>query len=100
MADATRRQFEFEELAFLLAALEGIGQPCVLMGGQAVCYWARRYLPDEPALQEIARLSEFVSKDVDFQGGLDAARAFARAVGCKLQAPSFRDAFGNLMSGK
>lgn len=100
MADASRRQFALEELTFLLAALERIGQPCVLMGGQAVCYWARRYLPEEPALQEIALINEFVSKDVDFQGGRDAALAFARTMSCKLQAPSFRDAFGNLMSGK
>jgi len=100
MADDTRRQFALEELTFLLAALERIGQPCVMMGGQAVCYWARRYLPEQPALQELARIKEFVSKDVDFQGGLDAARAFARTMGCKLQAPRFRDAFFNLMSGK
>lgn len=99
MADE-RRQFAFEELTFLLAGLERIGRPCVMMGGQAVCYWARRYLPFEPALQEMARISEFVSKDVDFQGGLEAALAFARTMDCKLQAPSFRDAFGNLMSGK
>ncbi len=100
MAEKSRRQFALEELTALFAALERIDRPCVLMGGQAVCYWASRYLPTEPVLQEFARLSAFVSKDIDFQGGLEAARVFARAMGCKLQAPSFREAFGNLMSGK
>lgn len=100
MADESRRQFALEDLTALFAALERIDRPCVLMGGQAVCYWALRFLPAEPALQEFARISGFVSKDVDFQGGREAALAFARAMGCKLQAPSFREAFGNLMSGK
>ena len=71
MPDELRRQFALDELAPLFATLERIGSPCVLMGGQAACYWARTFLATEPALGELAQVAPFLSKDVDFQGNRD-----------------------------
>jgi hypothetical protein len=41
------------------------GQPYVLIGGQAVNYWAGRYLAVEPELQ---KFQPFTSEDIDFKG--------------------------------
>jgi hypothetical protein len=41
------------------------GNPYVLIGGQAVNYWAERYLPVEPQLKQ---LQPFTSEDIDFKG--------------------------------
>ncbi|MBI2929224.1 MAG: hypothetical protein HYY24_26465 [Verrucomicrobia bacterium] len=100
MADEERKQFALEELASVFEALERLGHPCVLIGGQCVCYWARRYLSTEPALQEIAQATPLLSKDVDFHGQRQAVIALARAFGTRAQVPSFREAFGNLLAGK
>lgn len=100
MADESRKQFAPEELSLLFRALEQTASPCVLMGGQAANFWALRYAQVEPVLREIERVFPFVSKDLDFQGSRDAAIALARALGARAQVPSFRRAFGNLMSGQ
>lgn len=42
------------------------GQPYVLIGGQAVNFWAERYLGIEPAL---GKFSPFTSRDIDYLGG-------------------------------
>jgi len=42
------------------------GKPYVLIGGQAVNYWAEHYLAAEP---ELAKLQPFTSQDIDFKGG-------------------------------
>ena len=100
MADANRKQFAPEDLGVLFRALDHSGSPCVLMGGQAANFWALRYAAVEPALREIERVFPFLSKDVDFQGDRAAAVALARALGSRADVPSFRRAFGNLMSGQ
>lgn len=41
------------------------GQPYLLIGGQAVNYWAERYLAAEPILKS---LQPFTSEDIDFKG--------------------------------
>jgi len=41
------------------------GQPYVLIGGQAVNYWAERYLAAEP---QLATFQPFTSEDIDFKG--------------------------------
>ena len=100
MAAEARPRFALEELTFLFRTLAGLKNPCVLMGGQAACYWIRRYQPAESVLRELAQVAEFLSKDVDFQGDRAAVVVFARQLGKKAEMPGFRDAFGNLMSGK
>lgn len=41
------------------------GKPYLLIGGQAVNYWAERYLQDDPKLEP---LQPFTSEDIDFKG--------------------------------
>lgn len=100
MASEALRQFSLDEIAPIFPALERLGHPCVLFGGQSVCLWALRFLPTEPALQKMRRLTPLVSKDVDFQGSRDSAIALARALGSRAEVPDERQAFGNLMAGK
>lgn len=51
------------------------GQPYLLIGGQAVNYWAERYIAVEPYLK---KLQPFTSEDIDFKGGLDDVQRIAR----------------------
>jgi hypothetical protein len=46
-----------------------------LIGGQAVNYWAERYLSVEP---ELRQLQPFTSEDIDFKGGVEDVRRIAR----------------------
>lgn len=45
-----------------------------MIGGQAVNYWAERYLADEP---ELRKHVPFTSEDIDFQGNRDDVRHIA-----------------------
>jgi hypothetical protein len=100
MPDNARKQFGLDEIAPVFVALEKLAHPCVLIGGQAVCFWARRYLSEEPALQEFEAVAPFVSKDVDFHGDRDGVIAFAHELGCRAEIPRFRETFGNIIAGK
>ncbi len=51
------------------------GQPYVLIGGQAVNYWAKHYLAVEPQLEN---LQPFTSEDIDFKGGRADVQRIAR----------------------
>jgi hypothetical protein len=42
--------FSLEQFSEVLKTRDAAGQPYVLIGGQAVNYWAERYLPIEPQL--------------------------------------------------
>jgi len=50
------------------------GRPYILIGGQAVNYWAERYLAVEPSLQQFL---PFTSADIDFRGNRDDVRHIA-----------------------
>lgn len=50
------------------------GLPYVLIGGQAVNYWAERYLAEEP---ELRKHVPFTSEDIDFQGNREDVRHIA-----------------------
>jgi len=51
------------------------GIPYVLIGGQAVNYWAERYLATESELQ---KLLPFTSEDIDFKGNRDDVQHIAK----------------------
>ena len=51
------------------------GQPYILIGGQAVNYWAEHYLSTEPQLEQ---LQPFTSEDIDFKGGHADVQRIAR----------------------
>lgn len=51
------------------------GRPYLLIGGQAVNYWAERYLATEP---ELKAFQPFPSEDIDFKGNRDDVRRIAQ----------------------
>lgn len=59
-------RFSLEQFRAVLGACNETGKPYVLIGGQAVFFWASRYAAEEPALEQ-AR--PFTSADLDFHGG-------------------------------
>jgi hypothetical protein len=62
----------------VLKKLANLENPIVLVGGQAVNFWADFYENDAPRL---ADHGPYMSKDVDFLGSLDAVRECARRLG-------------------
>ncbi len=73
----------------MLAQRDGRGRPFTIVGGQAVNYWAERYLAREPAL---GVFRPFTSKDLDLVGTTDEARQVAAATDWKFLPPA-PDAF-------
>jgi len=57
--------FSLQQFSGVFNVRDAKGQPYVLIGGQAVNYWAERYLPQEPQLET---LKPFTSEDIDFKG--------------------------------
>jgi len=76
-----------EEVWRLLGQFGGISQDLVLVGGQALAFWAHFYRAKLPA-----DLTPYVTLDVDFLGTSVHAQAFADAVpGARLYVPSLDD---------
>lgn len=70
--------FSLHQFSEVLKIRDTAGQPYLLIGGQAVNYWAERYLSAEPQLQS---LQPFTSDDIDFKGGSDDVGHIARQLG-------------------
>jgi hypothetical protein len=58
--------FSLQQFSEVLKIRDAAGQPYILIGGQAVNYWAEHYLAVEPQLEP---LKPFTSEDIDFKGG-------------------------------
>jgi hypothetical protein len=58
--------FSLQQFSEVFKIRDAAGQPYLLIGGQAVNYWAERYLAVEPQLRS---LQPFTSEDIDFKGG-------------------------------
>lgn len=71
-------RFSLQQFDKVFAVRNSNGLPYVLIGGQAVNYWAERYLLVEPSLQE---LLPFTSEDIDFKGGRDDVKRIAAQLG-------------------
>ncbi|MGO9959996.1 MAG: hypothetical protein ACLP50_29140 [Solirubrobacteraceae bacterium] len=83
-AEPPLRDAEVARILSLLAPLAS-NRSIILVGGQAVSVWAQRLNVSDPLLS-----SELLaSKDVDFEGSADAARAAARLIGGRSRIPSF-----------
>lgn len=67
-------QFSLQQFSALFHTRNLNGLPYLLIGGQAVNYWADRYLADEPDLRQCA---PFTSEDIDFHGNRDDVRRIA-----------------------
>jgi len=57
--------FSLRQFSEVFKIRDADGQPYVLVGGQAVNYWAERYLSTEA---ELEKLQPFTSQDIDFKG--------------------------------
>jgi len=67
--------FSLLQFSDVLKLRNAAGQPYLLIGGQAVNYWAERYLACEP---ELKPLQPFTSEDIDFKGGFEDVQRIAR----------------------
>ena len=76
--------FSLEQFSGVLKIRNAVGQPFILIGGQAVNYWATRYLEREPDLKS---WQPFTSKDIDFQGNLDDVLRTASVLGRPTRLP-------------
>ena len=67
--------FSLHQFSEVFRIRDAAGQPYILIGGQAVNYWAERYLATEPQLET---LRPFTSQDIDFVGTHEDVRIIAR----------------------
>jgi hypothetical protein len=67
--------FSLRQFSEVFKIRDATGKPYVLIGGQAVNYWAERYLHTEPQLEE---LRPFTSEDIDFKGNREDVQRIAR----------------------
>ena len=67
--------FSLQQFSEVFKTRDGAGQPYLLVGGQAVNYWAERYLVTAP---ELANLQPFTSEDIDFKGTREDVDRIAR----------------------
>lgn len=58
-------RFSLQQFSDVFRIRDTANRPYVLIGGQAVNYWAERYLTTEP---ELKKLIPFTSEDIDFKG--------------------------------
>ena len=70
--------FSLDQFDTVLKAVNDGNQPYLLIGGQAVYFWASLYIREEQAL---AQWRPFTSKDIDFQGGRFNLIRFAKQMG-------------------
>jgi hypothetical protein len=66
--------FSLHQFSEVFKVRDATGQPYILVGGQAVNYWAERYLASEP---ELKPLRPFTSQDIDFKGSVEDVRRIA-----------------------
>lgn len=67
--------FSLRQFSEVFKIRDADGQPYVLIGGQAVNYWAEHYLAADP---QLAKLQPFTSEDIDFKGGHADVQRIAR----------------------
>lgn len=68
-------RFSLEQFSEVFRIRDGRGRPYILIGGQAVNYWAERYLATESDLQP---LRPFTSEDIDFKGNHEDVQRIAQ----------------------
>jgi len=73
-------RFTLSQFGIIFQIRNRAGHPYVLIGGQAVNYWAERYFDAEPELQKYL---PFTSGDIDFQGNRDDVKHIANQLELK-----------------
>jgi hypothetical protein len=76
--------FSLHQFSAVFKIRDADGQPYILIGGQAVNYWAEHYLSAEP---QLAKLQPFTSEDIDFKGGHADVERIARQLELKPSYP-------------
>jgi hypothetical protein len=82
----------FVDVRSIIAKLADLERDLVLVGGQAVNFWASFY---ERRVPELAREAPFTSKDIDFCGDQRAVRVCAQRLGGTARVATFDDATPN-----
>jgi len=67
--------FSLDQFSRVLNVRDASGKPYVLIGGQAVNFWAEQFLEREPQLKALA---PFTSADIDFKGTAEDVRLIAK----------------------
>ncbi len=67
--------FSLHQFSEVFKVRDAAGKPYILIGGQAVNYWAERYQAVEPQLE---KLKPFTSEDIDFKGGREDVKRIAQ----------------------
>jgi len=75
LPDGNSVGFSLQQFSEVFKIRDATGQPYVLVGGQAVNYWAEHYSSVEPQLE---KLRPFTSNDIDFKGGHADVQRIAR----------------------
>ena len=78
MGRAHSMRFSLRHFTEVFNARNKQGAPPLLIGGQAVNYWAELYSVEEPSL---AKWQPFTSEDIDFQGSREDVRLIALQLG-------------------
>jgi hypothetical protein len=81
-------RFSLQQFTAVFDLRDGEGQPYVIIGGQAVNYWAETFMEKEP---ELAQWLPFTSKDIDFQGDREDVLRIAKVLGVRAQLPGSRE---------
>jgi hypothetical protein len=79
------KRFSLHQFSELFWVRNPDGQPYLLIGGQAVNYWAERYLADE---SELRKLVPFTSEDIDFKGTRTDVEHIARELNLRAVYPA------------
>jgi hypothetical protein len=78
----------YEQASRILAKLADLAHPVVLVGGQALNFWASYY---EDRVAELAAGAPYTSKDIDFVGSHEAVKECARRLGGKAKLATIDD---------
>lgn len=78
----------YEQASRILAKLADLEHPVVLVGGQALNFWASYY---EDRVAELAAGAPYASKDIDFVGPHEAVKECARRLGGKAKLATLDD---------
>jgi hypothetical protein len=81
-------RFSLEQFTALFDLRNAEGKPYLIIGGQAVNYWAETYRAKEP---ELAQWLPFGSKDIDFHGDRDDVLRMAKDLGLRATLPHSRE---------
>lgn len=85
-ANSPATKFELGQFHSLFTTIAQSNDSFVLIGGQAVNYWAERYLPVEPELKKHA---PFTSSDIDFLGTREEVARLGELIGRRPAYPSW-----------